>query len=80
MTRSTTGFGAAVERICSANQLKQKDIAAAIGVAEETVTRWKSTFSPPADELFRALAVLRRYEPSLTAEQLVGREPAGSEC
>jgi transcriptional regulator with XRE-family HTH domain len=73
MTRSITGFGAALERICSANGLTQKDIAAQIGVAPETVTRWKSDFSPPSDDLFRALDALRKYEPGLTADELVGR-------
>jgi transcriptional regulator with XRE-family HTH domain len=67
-----TGFGAAVERICSSNGLTQKDIAAGIGVAPETVTRWKWSFSPPSDDLFRALAYLRRFEPGLAAEDLVG--------
>ncbi len=75
MTRSMTGFGMVLERVCAANQLTQKDVAAGIGVAPETVTRWKSEFSSPADELFRALAFLRRYEPDLAADDLVA--PAG---
>ncbi len=77
MTRSMTGFGVVLERVCAANDLTQKDLASEIGVAPETVTRWKGEFSPPSDELFRALAVLRRYEPGLAAEDLVG--PASSD-
>jgi transcriptional regulator with XRE-family HTH domain len=72
MARSITGFGVVLERICSANDLTQKDIATEMGVAPETVTRWKTEFSPPSDELFRALAVLRRYVPGLSADDLVG--------
>ncbi len=71
MTRSMTGFGVVLERVCAANDLTQKDVAGEIGVAAETVTRWKTEFSPPADELFRALAFLRRYEPGLAADDLV---------
>jgi transcriptional regulator with XRE-family HTH domain len=71
MTRSRTGFGAAVERICSANHKSQSEIAAEIGVAPETVTRWKGEFSPPSGLLRKALDVLRQYEPALTAEALL---------
>ena len=70
MTRSRSGFGIAVERICSANGLTQKEIADGIGVAPETVTRWKTVFTPPSAELFRALEYLRRFEPGLTADSL----------
>ena len=80
MTRSMTGFGVVLERVCAANQLTQKDVAAGIGVAPETVTRWKSEFSPPADELFRALAFLRRYEPDLSADDLVVPAPDCSDA
>lgn len=64
-----------LERICSANGLTQKDMAGLIGVAPETVTRWKSEFSPPTEDLFRALAALRQFEPGLTADELVGHVP-----
>jgi len=70
-----TGFGVVVERVCDANDLTQKDIAAGIGVTPETVTRWKWQFSPPADELFRALAYLRQFEPGLQAEDLLPPQP-----
>jgi len=59
-----------VERICTGNNLTQKDIASEIGVAPETITRWKADFSPPFGELVRTLAVLRRYEPDLGVEDL----------
>ncbi len=69
--KHSTEFGRVVERICSAKGLTQKDIAEGIGVAAETITRWKTSFSPPAPELLRTLAYLRRFEPTLTAEDLL---------
>ncbi len=80
MTRSRTGFGEALERICSATGKSQKELASEMEVAPETASRWKTDFHPPSADLFRVLTVLRRYEPGLTAEDLVDPEASGSEA
>lgn len=70
--RAKTRFGVILERVCSAHDLTQGEVAQSIGVTQETLSRWKVYFSPRSDELFRALGFLRRYERRLTAEDLVG--------
>ncbi len=71
MTQSSKGLGPVLAR----NPLTQKEIAAALGVAPETVTRWKrGDIAPGGQNLLRLLAFLRQHEPELQPEDLFAPE------
>lgn len=59
------------------NRLKGREIAEAIGVAPETLSRWvQGHVAPTSDNLLRLLSHLRQYEPGLQVEDLVEASPA----
>jgi transcriptional regulator with XRE-family HTH domain len=60
--------------ILARNRLQQKHVADAIGVSRVAVWLWAAGRSAPTEENFeRLLKFLRRFEPGLTADDLVGR-------
>jgi transcriptional regulator with XRE-family HTH domain len=63
------------------NRLQQKDVAAALGLSCNAVWAWAAGRSVPTGRnLVRLLEYLKQFEPTLTAEDLVGPAAAGSEC
>jgi len=67
MSSKHTGLKDAIER----NSLNQRELARALGVAPETITRWKSGERVPSgSNLMRLVAYLRQHEPTLQAEEL----------
>lgn len=69
MDAKTRGLRPVLER----NRLRQTDVAEAVGVSRVAVWLWINGRSAPAEaNLLRLLAYLRRFEPGLTAEDLLG--------
>ena len=61
------------------NRQSQKDVAAAIGVTEETLSRWsRGHIQPTSENLVALRAHLRTFEPTLEASDLL--EPASTEA
>ena len=61
------GLRAALKR----NSLRHIDVATALGIHRETVTRWVNLdLTPGADSLMRLVEFLRRHEPTLEAADL----------
>jgi transcriptional regulator with XRE-family HTH domain len=57
------------------NRQSQKDVAAAIGVTEETLSRWsRGHIQPTSENLIALLAHLRTFEPTLEADDLLGED------
>lgn len=69
----------ALGEVLDRNRLKQKQIAEAIGVSEETVSRWvNGHVRPSGDNLVRLAAYLRRYQPDVReADLLAPADDAG---
>ena len=66
--------------VISRNGLMQRDIAAAVGVAPETFSRWVSgRVTPGGENLVRLLDFLRKVEPGLQAEDILAVDKETSE-
>jgi transcriptional regulator with XRE-family HTH domain len=73
MLRSTRRKQAPLEAAIRRNSVNQRQMAAAVGVSPETLSRWvRGHMRPTGDNLVRVLSYLRRFEPRLQAEDLLG--------
>lgn len=62
----------ALKDIIARNNLVQKDMAEAIGVTQETLSRWsQGHVTPGGTNLGRLLEHLRRFEPGITVADVL---------
>lgn len=62
---------ATLKELFQRHGLKQKDVADALGIAEETLSRWvQGHVKPSGENLVRLYTYLRKYEPKLRIESL----------
>jgi transcriptional regulator with XRE-family HTH domain len=72
IVESITGLPEIVDRIAARKGITQRDIAATVGVAPETLSRWKRhRVMPSGDSLLKLLAGLQVYEPRLRLADLI---------
>jgi transcriptional regulator with XRE-family HTH domain len=70
-----------LKAIIRRNKLVQNEIAEAVGIAAETLSRWVSgTVTPSGANLVRLANHLRQFEPDLAEADLLAPEPDAVDC
>lgn len=70
--------GTRLRAVLERNRLQQKDVAEALGLSRMSIWSWvDGRTTPSGTNLLRLLEYLRRFEPSLTAENLLDVGPSG---
>lgn len=71
----------ALKEVMDRNNVRGKDLAAAVGVAPETVSRWRAgLLAIGGTNLTKVLDYLRGFEPGLENADLLREEPATTEA
>ena len=70
-----------LKTIIRRNKLVQNEIAEAVGIAPETLSRWVSgTVTPSGGNLVRLANHLRQFEPALTEADLLSQDLELVDC